>query len=161
MMAGKGISPHDLIAVQSEDFDMANEYQRLKNLNAKNGAIVTFVGLVRDFSQNKQVKSLFLEHYPAMTEKALTAIVAQAKSKWSLGNVSVIHRVGHIQANEQIVMVGVTSEHRQASFAAAEFIMDFLKTQAPFWKKELCDDGEYWVTAKESDIAQAQSWLER
>jgi molybdopterin synthase catalytic subunit len=148
----------DVIKVHTDDFDMALEYQRLRQLNANNGAVVLFVGLVRDFNQHNQVKGLFLEHYPAMTELALTNIVHQAKSKWPLGNVTVIHRIGHLHANDQIVMVGVTSQHRHAAFSGAEFIIDFLKVNAPFWKKELTDSGDIWVEAKSADNDAVLSW---
>lgn len=149
----------DLIKVQSEDFNVAEEYQRLTQGNQQDGAVVFFVGLVRDFNQAQSIKSLTLEHYPAMTEKVLNKIVEQARDKWPLGRISVVHRVGTMQLGEQIVFVGVTSQHRQAAFEAGQFIMDILKTQAPFWKKEQTEQGNHWVDAKESDQEQAKSWL--
>ena len=158
MLSAKVTNSCDYIKVQSADFDMAFEYQRLRESEINDGAVVIFVGLVREFSQNKQIKSMFLEHYPAMTEKALGAIVADARIKWPLGQVSLIHRIGYLAANAQIVMVGVTSEHRHAAFAAAEFIMDYLKIRAPFWKKEMTNKGDFWVEAKTSDNEAVAKW---
>jgi molybdopterin synthase catalytic subunit len=157
-MMGKSFADVDMIRVHEHDFDMAIEYQRLRQLNANNGAVVLFVGLVRDFNQNSQLNGLFLEHYPAMTQSALVSIVKQAKEKWPLGNVTVIHRVGHLCINDQIVLVGVSSQHRNAAFAGAEFIMDYLKVSAPFWKKELSDAGDVWVEAKNSDNEAVKRW---
>lgn len=148
----------DVIKVQVKDFDMALEYERLKHSNNEVGAVVLFIGLVRDFKQDGRVSGLFLEHYPAMTQSALVNIVQQAKQKWPLGTVTVIHRVGKLQPNDQIVLVGVTSQHRHAAFASAEFIMDYLKVSAPFWKKELSDSGDNWVEAKTSDGDAARRW---
>ncbi|EWH11558.1 molybdenum cofactor biosynthesis protein E [Catenovulum agarivorans DS-2] len=149
----------DLIKVQHDDFNVAEQYQQLIQNNQQDGAVVFFVGLVRDFNQQQSIKSLTLEHYPAMTEKVLNLIVEQAREKWPLGRISVVHRVGTMQLGEQIVFVGVTSQHRQAAFEAGQFIMDILKTQAPFWKKEQTEQGSHWVDAKESDQTQAQTWL--
>ncbi|WP_299074495.1 molybdopterin synthase catalytic subunit MoaE [uncultured Paraglaciecola sp.] len=146
------------INVQTQDFDFAAEYKKLRDSSNSDGAIVTFVGLVRDSNLQKSVSGLFLEHYPAMTEKVLNNIVEQARSKWPLGSVSVIHRVGQLDVSDQIVFVGVTSQHRQAAYQANEFIMDFLKTQAPFWKKETTDQGDKWIEAKISDIKKSQDW---
>ncbi|MEP7703664.1 molybdopterin synthase catalytic subunit MoaE [Paraglaciecola sp. 25GB23A] len=157
-MMGKSFADDDMIRVHEHDFDMASEYQRLRQLNANNGAVVLFVGLVRDFNQNSQLNGLFLEHYPAMTQSALVNIVKQAKEMWPLGNVTVIHRVGHLCINDQIVLVGVSSQHRHAAFAGAEFIMDYLKISAPFWKKELSDAGDVWVEAKSSDNEAIKRW---
>lgn len=149
-----------MIKVQNEDFNQQVEYERLRK-NSSTGAIVTFTGLVRDINQGEQISSLTLEHYPAMTEKALADIVKQATSRWSLINTTVIHRVGELQLLDQIVFVGVASLHRGDAFAACEFIMDFLKTQAPFWKKEMNSAGEsYWVDARESDQAALNKWIE-
>ena len=157
-MTTKAFDKHDYIKVQNADFDMAVEYQRLRDVEVSDGAVVVFVGLVREFSQDKHIKSMFLEHYPAMTEQALQTIVQEARDKWPLGKVSVIHRIGHLDANAQIVMVGVTSQHRHAAFAAAEFIMDYLKIRAPFWKKEMTNKGDFWVEAKASDNDAAAKW---
>lgn len=146
------------ISVQSDDFDFAHEYQKLRDSNNSDGAIVTFVGLVRDTNLQQSVSGLFLEHYPAMTEKVLQGIVKQAKAKWQLGSVSIIHRIGQLHVSEQIVFVGVTSEHRQSAYHANEFIMDYLKTQAPFWKKETTAQGDKWIEAKASDVEKSQGW---
>ncbi len=146
------------IKVQIEDFNQQVEYDRLRQ-DSSTGAVVTFTGLVRDINQGEQISALTLEHYPAMTEKALTGIVEQANSRWSLINTTVIHRVGELQLLDQIVFVGVASLHRGDAFAACEFIMDHLKTQAPFWKKETNSQGEsYWVDARESDQSALNKW---
>jgi molybdopterin synthase catalytic subunit len=146
------------ISVQTQDFDFAHEYQKLRNSSDNDGALVTFVGLVRDMNLDQSVSGLFLEHYPAMTNKVLTQIVEQAKNKWQLGSVSVIHRVGQLNVSDQIVFVGVTSQHRQSAYQANEFIMDFLKTQAPFWKKETTNQGDKWIEAKTSDVEKVKGW---
>ena len=146
------------INVQSQDFDFAYEYQKLRDSSNSDGALVTFVGLVRDMNQQQSVSGLFLEHYPAMTEKVLNNIVKQARAKWQLGSVSIIHRVGQLNVSEQIVFVGVTSQHRQSAYHANEFIMDYLKTDAPFWKKETTTRGDRWIEAKVSDLKKSQNW---
>ncbi|MFL9591574.1 molybdopterin synthase catalytic subunit MoaE [Aeromonas schubertii] len=149
-----------MIRVQREDFSLAAEYERLSGDPAC-GAIVTFVGKVRDMNQGEQVAGLSLEHYPGMTEKALTAIVDEANARWPLQGCTLIHRVGDLQLLDQIVLVAVSSAHREAAFAACHFIMDYLKTRAPFWKRELSTDGRrYWVEAKESDNEAAARWHE-
>lgn len=144
------------IEVQEEDFSVGNEYQRL-SASSDSGAVVTFSGLVRN-TPDGQLQGLELEHYPGMTEKALSAIVEQANQRWPLQGVTVIHRVGYLPLNEQIVFVGVASGHRQQAFDAASFIMDYLKTQAPFWKKEYTQAGEQWVEAKATDQQAADQW---
>lgn len=146
-----------MISIQQEDFSVATEHQRLDDCHG-DGAIVTFVGKVRDMNLGSQVTALTLEHYPGMTEKALSAIIDEAKQRWSLTHVRVIHRVGLLEIGEKIVFVGVTSGHRKAAFEACEFIMDYLKTRAPFWKKERIEQGERWIEAKESDSTEAQRW---
>jgi molybdopterin synthase catalytic subunit len=146
------------INVQSQDFDFAYEYQKLRDSSNSDGALVTFVGLVRDMNLQQSVSGLFLEHYPAMTEKVLNNIVKQARAKWQLGSVSIIHRVGQLNVSEQIVFVGVTSQHRQSAYHANEFIMDYLKTDAPFWKKETTTRGDRWIEAKVSDLKKSQNW---
>ncbi|MFT4926630.1 MAG: molybdopterin synthase catalytic subunit [Phenylobacterium sp.] len=146
------------IAVQNHDFSLNDEYQALSKDNVKDGAVVTFVGLVRDFNEGSNVNGLFLEHYPGMTEKCLGDICAQANQRWALGRIRVIHRIGQLDLGEQIVFVGVTSGHRQSAFAACEFIMDYLKTQAPFWKKESTTEGERWIEAKTADQQKAKQW---
>ncbi len=148
------------IAIQEADFDLAEEYALLRRENPECGAIVTFSGLVRDLEQEKQVESLILEHYPGMTESSLEKIIHEAQGRWPILDVTVIHRIGELRAGEQIVFVAVASLHRQAAFAAGEFIMDFLKTRAPFWKKCRDENGESWVEAKESDVDASQRWNE-
>lgn len=148
------------VEVQQHDFDMAKEYQWLKNdFDGQNaiGAVVTFTGLVRDLADGT-LTGMSLEHYPGMTERALTEIIAEAEQRWPLVKVTVIHRIGSLTLNEQIVFVGVASAHRKGAFAAAEFIMDFLKNRAPFWKKELTETGENWVAAKDSDVEATKKW---
>lgn len=148
----------DRILVQRADFSLADEYARLAT-RADSGAIVTFVGKVRDFNQGEEVKGLALEHYPGMTEKALADIVQEARRRWPLQECTLIHRIGELWLGDQIVLVAVSSAHRDAAFDACHFIMDFLKTRAPFWKKELTAEGEQrWVEAKESDNAAAARW---
>ena len=122
------------------------------------GAVVFFVGRVRDLNEGDSVFKMTLEHYPGMTEKSLEAIVEQAKARWALNRVRIIHRVGELHPADQIVFVGVSSPHRQAAFEGAQFIMDFLKTQAPFWKKEATSVGDRWVEAKSTDDEKARSW---
>lgn len=154
-----------MISVQFEDFNMSDEYQSLIDGNYTDGAVVTFVGLVRDYSptasdmsDGNMVHGLTLEHYPGMTEKSLADIVEQAKKRWPLGKVRLIHRVGELNLSDQIVFVGVTSRHREAAFEAAQFIMDFLKNQAPFWKKERTTEGEKWVEFNDKDKKAQQRW---
>lgn len=146
------------VSVQQSDFDQAEEYQSLAQNNQIDGAIVTFVGQVREHNQGKGVTGLFLEHYPQMTQRSLELIVEQANGRWKLGKVRVIHRYGQLNLGEQIVFVGVTSQHRQSAFEAAQFIMDYLKTQAPFWKKETTTSGERWVDANHSDTLNVNKW---
>ncbi|WP_157378604.1 molybdopterin synthase catalytic subunit MoaE [Aliagarivorans taiwanensis] len=146
-----------VISVQKEDFDVAALYQALQQ-NPSSGAVVTFTGLVRDLNLGTAVNALFIEHYPGMTERALSDIVEQAKQRWPINDVAVVHRVGRLEVNQQIVFVGVNSAHRQAAFDACEFIMDYLKTSAPFWKKELSDQGEQWLEQRESDRVASKRW---
>lgn len=146
------------VRVQTQDFSLQAEYQALCEGNKQDGAVVTFCGRVRDRNEGRNIIALELEHYPAMTQKVLTNIVEEAKRRWSLGQVRVVHRIGKLALGEQIVFVGVTSTHRQDAFLAADFIMDFLKTQAPFWKKEHTGEGESWVEARASDQQQLQRW---
>ena len=146
------------ISIQHDDFSLADEVSYLEKNNDEDGAVVTFNGRVRNQNLGKTVNSLFLEHYPGMTEKSLNKIIKQAKTQWKIGRVSVIHRIGQLAVGEQIVFVGVTSKHRQDAFLACEFIMDFLKVKAPFWKKEQSDGEENWLAAKASDKTKAKSW---
>ena len=146
------------IRIQKNNFVLETEVKNLYLNNA--GAVVSFVGLVREQASHGQVTAIELEYYPAMTQKALENIVEQAEQRWPLLGVTVIHRVGYLTAQEQIVMVAVASQHRHAAFAAAEFIMDYLKTQAPFWKKEyVAGQAEgIWVDAKDSDNQALAKW---
>ncbi len=146
------------ISIQTEDFSLADEVALLEKDNAIDGAVVTFTGRVRNKNNGNDVSGLTLEHYPGMTEKSLEKIIVIAKERWQIGRVKVIHRVGELNIGVQIVFVGVTSKHRQDAFAANEFIMDYLKVQAPFWKKERTNKGEDWLDAKTSDTNKAQQW---
>ncbi|SES96727.1 molybdopterin synthase catalytic subunit MoaE [Thalassotalea agarivorans] len=146
------------IAIQHNDFSVADEIAKLEQDNVDDGATVTFTGRVRAQNNQQNVTGLFLEHYPEMTEKMLTDIIKQARSKWQISKVRVIHRVGHLSLGDNIVFVGVTSRHRTDAFASAEFIMDFLKVKAPFWKKETTEQGEKWLDAKASDHQKASNW---
>src|SRR5690606_17637883 len=146
------------VSVQEADFDLSAEVRALTAGDHAAGAVASFVGLVRDNNDGTHVADMTLEHYPGMTEKALHEIVAQAGARWELLGVRVIHRVGHLVPGEQIVLVAVSSPHRGNAFAACEFIMDYLKTQAPFWKKESTDGGSRWVDARDSDDAALKKW---
>ncbi|MGA9395326.1 MAG: molybdopterin synthase catalytic subunit MoaE [Azonexus sp.] len=146
------------VRVQEADFDVGAELATLRAGDARIGALASFVGLVRDVNHGTGVAEMTLEHYPGMTEKALGAIVDDAKSRWALYDALVIHRVGRLQPCDQIVLVAVTSAHRGAAFAACEFIMDYLKTRAPFWKREETADGARWVDARDSDDTAAARW---
>lgn len=150
-----------MITVQTDDFDIANLYQQIteKNHNPLGyGAIVTFVGKVRDFNLEQDVSHLTLEHYPGMTEKALTAISEQAMVRWPIAVPIIIHRIGKLAPGDQIVYIGVASAHRKAAFEACEFIIDYLKTKAPFWKKESDGVNETWLSERESDHQAATKW---
>jgi molybdopterin synthase catalytic subunit len=144
-----------VVRITEDDFDIAAEHQKLKSVTA--GAIVTFTGTVRDLADGG-LQAMTLEHYPGMTESEIEAIVATAQARWPLTAVSVIHRVGRLQPLDNIVFVGCASAHRGAAFDAANFIMDFLKTNAPFWKKEDGPDGAKWVDARDSDTAALARW---
>ena len=147
------------ISIQTEDFDLAAELADLRAGSAKAGALVSFVGLVRDFSGDKEIENLFLEHYPGMSEKSLGKIIAEANTRWSLLGVRVIHRVGMLLPNEQIVLVATASAHRSDAFTACEFIIDYLKTAAPFWKREQTAQGTEWLCTKDSDMQRMQHWF--
>jgi molybdopterin synthase catalytic subunit len=146
------------VRVQTDDFDAGAEILKLRQGNPHIGGIASFIGLVRDLNDNQRVNEMTLEHYPGMTEKALEDIVAQARQRWDIYDALVIHRVGTLQPMDQIVLVVTASAHRGEAFAACEFIMDYLKMQAPFWKKEQTSAGAHWVDARESDDAAAQRW---
>lgn len=145
------------IRVGPAPFDMAEAYRWLAACD-EDGAVVTFTGKVRNHNLGNDVAALTLEHYPGMTEKALQEIVDAARERWPLQRVTVIHRVGELFPGDEIVLVGVTSAHRGSVFSAAEFIMDYLKTRAPFWKREATEQGDRWVDARDSDHQAAQRW---
>jgi len=149
---------HTQITVQEAPFDPAAEEQRVRAGNPRVGAVVTFLGLMRDINEGDQVTTMTLEHYPGMTEKALAAIVEEAAGRWALEGVRVIHRVGELHPEEPIVLVTVASRHRGDAFRACEFIIDYLKTRAPFWKKEQTSKGERWVAARDSDQQAEAKW---
>ncbi|RJF98326.1 molybdopterin synthase catalytic subunit MoaE [Noviherbaspirillum saxi] len=146
------------VRVQTEDFDLSHEVAALRAGQAQVGAVVSFVGTVRDMNDGSNVSEMELEHYPGMTEKALEDIVAQARKRWNIMDALVIHRVGPLEPLEQIVLVAVTSAHRGEAFAACEFVMDYLKTEAPFWKKEQTPDGARWVDARVTDDRALEKW---
>jgi molybdopterin synthase catalytic subunit len=147
-----------MIRVQEEDFDLGAEVGALRKGRADAGAIAAFIGLVREQANNAQVKAMTLEHYPGMTEQELTRIEAEAHARWPLLDSVIVHRIGRLMPGDNIVLVVTMSAHRQAAFQAAEFLMDYLKTKAPFWKTEETGDGRQWVSARESDDADAQRW---
>lgn len=146
------------VRVQHQDFDLSTEVAALRAGRPQVGAVACFVGTVRDINQGSGVSTMTLEHYPGMTEKALQGIVDQANQRWQLDDALVIHRVGELLPMDQIVLVAVTSAHRGEAIAACEFIIDWLKTQAPFWKKEVTPEGSRWVDARETDEAAAARW---
>lgn len=146
------------VRVQTQDFDVGAEMAALRRGNPKIGAIASFVGLVRDMNEGADVSAMSLEHYPGMTEKALEEIVEEAKRRWNIYEVLVIHRVGELRPLDQIVLVATTSAHRGEAFASCEFVMDYLKTKAPFWKREETPQGARWVDARESDDHAAERW---
>lgn len=149
------------VRVQAGDFDLGAEVARLRAGDARTGAVVTFVGTVRDMNDGAQVASMELEHYPGMTERALQDIVEQARARWPLLGALVIHRIGPLAPRDQIVLVAVASSHRGEAFAACEFIIDYLKTDAPFWKKEATPEGGRWVDARVSDDTAKAKWAAR
>lgn len=146
------------VRVQVEDFDAGAEIGRMRLARPDIGAVAAFIGQVRDLNDGCQVASMTLEHYPGMTEKSLEAIVARAQQRWNIFDALVIHRVGELQPTDQIVLVVVSGAHRGEAFAACEFIMDYLKTEAPFWKKERTPEGERWVDARTSDEQARKRW---
>jgi len=146
------------VRVQQEDFDLSAEVAALRAGQPSVGAVAAFVGLVRDMNEGSGVSEMALEHYPGMTEKALEAIVAEAQARWDILGARIIHRVGTLQPCDQIVLVAVSSAHRGEAFAACEFIMDYLKTRAPFWKREVTPAGARWVDARETDDSAAARW---
>ncbi|WP_425606576.1 molybdopterin synthase catalytic subunit MoaE [Microbulbifer litoralis] len=146
------------IAVQREAFDVGAEYAQLRQHNCADGATAMFTGSVRDLNMAQSVSCLELEHYPGMTEKVLREIAGQAAGRWQLGRVRIVHRFGRLHPGEDIVFVGSTAPHRQAALDACAFMMDFLKTRAPFWKKESGPEGEHWVAARQSDLKALDKW---
>jgi molybdopterin synthase catalytic subunit len=146
------------VRVQTGDFDIRVEIDALRLGKPKVGAVAAFVGLVRDVNEGDAVTTLTLEHYPGMTEKSLEAIVEEARGRWDVMEITVVHRVGELKPTDQIVLVAVAGAHRGEAFAACEFIMDYLKTRAPFWKKEHTPGGARWVEARESDEQAAGRW---
>jgi molybdopterin synthase catalytic subunit len=147
-----------MISVQTDDFDPGVEYRALIQEDTESGAVVLFVGRVRAQNQSRQVQGLELEHYPGMTESSLQVIADEACQRWKILRWRIIHRVGRLSLGDQIVLVGVSSAHREDAFAAANFMMDFLKTRAPFWKKESTAQGEHWVEAQDKDQQALDRW---
>lgn len=146
------------VRIQEQDFDLATEIANLRSGDGSVGAVAIFIGTVRDLNDGTAVRQMTLEHYPGMTETALQSIIDQAKGRWDFNQALIIHRVGPLQPLDQIVLVAVTSAHRGEAFAACEFIMDYLKTQAPFWKKEDTPNGARWVDARVSDDEALSRW---
>ncbi len=146
------------IRIQTHDFDLAQEYQQLRELSTTVGAVVTFIGLVRDFELDASIDSLSLQHYPGMTETLLQEIVDQANKRWNLIGSTVIHRVGELLPRDQIVFVGVASQHRADAFQAAQFLMDYLKVKATFWKQVSQNGKQHWVENKDSDTDALARW---
>lgn len=146
------------VRIQTGDFDVGAEIASMRRGNPKIGAVASFIGVVRDLNEGDQVAEMTLEHYPGMTEKALEKIVAEAQSRWDIYDALVIHRVGTLKPTDQIVLVVVTGAHREEAFQACAFLMDYLKTRAPLWKKESTPQGTRWVDARESDDSAAQRW---
>lgn len=149
------------IRVQAEPFDIAAEQEGLWRGRPQTGALVTFVGLMRDINRGDRISRMTLEHYPGMTEKALTDIAGEATGRWDLQGIRILHRVGELRPQDPIVLVAVTSTHRGEAFRACEFLIDYLKTRAPFWKKEINDDGERWVDARATDDEAAERWRDQ
>ena len=147
-----------IVRVQTDDFDVGAEIKSLRADNPAVGAVASFIGCVRDMNEGDSVGLMYLEHYPGMTERELEKIAAEACTRWDILDTLIIHRVGELRPLDQIVFVAVTSAHRGESFAACEFIMDYLKTRAPFWKREATPQGERWVNARVTDDAAAERW---
>lgn len=146
------------VRIQTEDFDLSQEIKKLRAGDARVGAVATFVGTVRDRNDGSDVAAMTLEHYPGMTEKSLEEIIEKAKARWDIFDVLIIHRVGPLNIEDQIVLTAVTSAHRGEAFAACEYVMDYLKTLAPFWKKEDTPEGARWVDARLSDDEALKKW---
>jgi molybdopterin synthase catalytic subunit len=146
------------VRIQTEDFDLSQEVKQLRAGDARVGAVATFVGTVRDRNDGSDVAAMTLEHYPGMTEKSLEEIIEKAKARWDIFDVLIIHRVGPLNIEDQIVLTAVTSAHRGEAFAACEYVMDYLKSLAPFWKKEDTPEGARWVDARLSDDEALKKW---
>ena len=146
------------VRIQTADFDVSAEIAALRRSNPKIGAVASFIGVVRDVNEGGAVAEMTLEHYPGMTEKAIEEIVDQARSRWQVLDALVVHRIGKLKPADQIVLVAIASGHRADAFAACEFIMDYLKTRAPFWKQEATGSGARWVEARASDDIAAERW---
>lgn len=149
------------LSISTAPFDPYQEVELMRANDPSIGAVVTFVGLMRDINEGDRIERLYLEHYPGMTEHALQQIIDEAERRWDIQHIRVVHRVGALQPTDPIVLVAVASHHRKEAFRACEFIIDYLKTKAPFWKKETTPEGERWVDARESDDAAIQSWEKR
>jgi molybdopterin synthase catalytic subunit len=149
------------VRVQRKDFDVGAELAALRGANPKVGAIASFVGLARDLNEGREVLEITLEHYPGMTERALEDIAAQARQRWDIIEALIVHRIGAIAPLEQIVLVAVTSMHRHDAFEACRFLIDYLKTDAPFWKKERTPQGAHWVEARSTDEQARAAWNRR
>jgi molybdopterin synthase catalytic subunit len=159
--AGDGAARRDFamtVRIQQDDFDVGAELAQLRGADPRVGAIASFVGLARDLNDGREVLGLTLEHYPGMTERALEAIVQQARQRWSLIEALIVHRIGSIAPLDQIVLVAVTSMHRHDAFEACRFLIDYLKTDAPFWKKEQTPQGSHWVEARATDEQARAAW---
>lgn len=152
------MSPNNCVRVQKDDFDIAREITALRNKSNSIGAIASFIGLMRDFNDNTDILAMSLEYYPGMTERALQNIMKNAKTRWQVEDIVIIHRIGTFKPGDQIVLVIVSAAHRGTAFSACEFIMDYLKTQAPFWKKETTPEGERWVESRASDTHASSRW---
>jgi len=147
-----------MIRIQTHDFDVGLETQRMTEAQTAIGGLCTFLGLVRDFTGDKNLERLTLEHYPEMTEKQLENIEQEARRRWDLEEVLIIHRFGDLAVGDKIVFVATAAAHRKDAFESCQFLMDWLKTKAPFWKKEICENEEHWVEAKAQDDDQAHRW---
>ena len=148
-----------MIKIQSEDFDVGAEIGHLSNGDTGIGGLACFVGMVRDIADGEQISSMTLEHYPGMTERQLAKIEADARARWQLGEVLIIHRYGELAPGDRIVLVATTSAHRDAALESCHFLIDWLKTKAPFWKLENTESGERWVEARETDTVAEQRWI--
>ncbi len=148
------------VRVQQQEFDPEQAQRDLRDSVPGSGALVSFVGMLRDMNNGRIVREMVLEHYPGMTEKVLWQLLEQARLRWSLNGARIIHRVGSLQPQDAIVLVATSSTHRGDAFRACEFLIDALKTQAPFWKREITPEGQRWVAARDQDAEAAQRWSE-